>query len=335
MQALAILFCGFSIFSAFSISLMHFRREIYRQQPEARIMGLVLLGTLAGLQLVHFGYLEYKSDWVHGPIYHALLFLVAPAFYLFSKPLLMGKRETSSLQWLHLFPVIIGGFLPEGLALAGAFGIGAVYLVWLGLKLYALRAERSRFQMEIGLLSMMILIGIIVMLLGLGAPLVSEQIFFTLYSLCIGAVFLLMNLTLGYAPQLPADIVEAAEATYAVSTLANIDTRVAITRLKQLMEEQQLYRRPELNLVMLAAELNLSRHQLSELINTHIGKGLSRFIREYRVEAAQKMLIAEPQASVLAVGLSVGFTSQSSFYQAFNEICGMSPGRFRQLNTPE
>lgn len=298
-------------------------------------MGLVLLGTLAGLQLAHFGYLEYQSDWVHGPVYHALLFLVAPAFYLFSKPLLMGKRDTSRWQWLHLAPVIIGGFLSEGLVMAGAFGIGAVYLLWLGLKLYALRAERSRFQIEIALLSMMILIGVIVMFLGLSAPLVPEQVFFTLYSLCIGAVFLLMNLTLGYAPQLPADIVEAAEATYAVSTLTNIDTRVCLCRLKQLMEEQQLYRRPELNLAMLAAELKLSRHQLSELINTHIGKGLSRFIREYRVEAAQKMLIAEPQASVLAVGLSVGFTSQSSFYQAFNEISGMSPGRFRQLNTPE
>jgi AraC-like DNA-binding protein len=331
MQALAILFCGFSIFSAFSISLMHFRREVYRQQPEARIMGLVLLGTLAGLQLAHFGYLEYQSDWVHGPVYHALLFLVAPAFYLFSKPLLLGKRDTSRLQWLHLSPVVIGGFLPEGLAMAGAFGIGAIYLIWLGLKLYALRAERTRFQMEIALLSMMIVIGIIVMLLGLGAPLITENFFFTLYSLCIGAVFLLMNLTLGYAPQLPADIVEAAEATYAVSTLENIDSRDALNRLIQLMEDQQLYRQPDLNLTMLAEKLHLTRHQLSELINTQIGKGLSRFIREYRVEAAKQMLIEEPDASVLSIGLSAGFTSQSTFYQAFNEIVGMSPGQFRQL----
>ena len=335
MQALAILLCGFSIFSALGIALMHFRREVYRQQPQARSMGLVLLATLAGLQLVHFGYLEYQSDWVDGSIYHALLFLVAPAFYLFSKPLLMGKRDTSRLQWLHLSPVIIGGFFPAAWALAGAFGIGAVYLLWLGLKLFALRAERARFQMEIALLSMMIVIGIVVMLLGLGAPLVSKQLFITLYSLCIGAVFLLMNLTLGYAPQLPADIVEAAEATYAVSTLENIDSSDALKRLIQLMDDQQLFRQADLNLTMLAEKLNLNRHQVSELINTQIGKGLSRFIREYRIAAAKRMLIEEPDASVLSIGLSAGFTSQSNFYQAFNEIVGMSPGRFRQLNTPE
>jgi hypothetical protein len=41
MQALAILFCGFSIFSAFSISLMCFRREVYLQQAEACITGLI------------------------------------------------------------------------------------------------------------------------------------------------------------------------------------------------------------------------------------------------------------------------------------------------------
>ncbi|MGE8357156.1 MAG: helix-turn-helix domain-containing protein, partial [Microvirgula sp.] len=40
----------------------------------------------------------------------------------------------------------------------------------------------------------------------------------------------------------------------------------------------------------------------------------------------------EPSASVLSVGLSVGFSSQSTFYEAFREIEGMTPGQFRKLH---
>ena len=57
--------------------------------------------------------------------------------------------------------------------------------------------------------------------------------------------------------------------------------------------------------------------------------GFSRLVRQHRVDAAKKMLIAEPRASVLSVGLSVGFTSQSNFYVAFKEMTGTVPGKFR------
>ena len=43
------------------------------------------------------------------------------------------------------------------------------------------------------------------------------------------------------------------------------------------------------------------------------------------------MLCAEPSASVLSVGLSVGFSSQSNFYEAFREIEGMTPGALTAL----
>lgn len=42
------------------------------------------------------------------------------------------------------------------------------------------------------------------------------------------------------------------------------------------------------------------------------------------------MLLAEPEASVLSVGLAVGFASQSNFYAAFREVTGEVPGRYRR-----
>jgi AraC-like DNA-binding protein len=93
-----------------------------------------------------------------------------------------------------------------------------------------------------------------------------------------------------------------------------------------------VYVDPELSLAGLAGRLGLSSHQLSELVNSRLGKGFSRYLRERRVDAAKAMLLAEPKASVLSVGLSVGFTSQSNFYEAFREIEGSTPGQYRKLN---
>jgi AraC-like DNA-binding protein len=69
-------------------------------------------------------------------------------------------------------------------------------------------------------------------------------------------------------------------------------------------------------------------------VNGRLGKGFSRYLRERRIEAAKAMLLGEPKASVLSVGLCVGFTSQSNFYEAFREIEGCTPGQYRKLHAP-
>jgi AraC-like DNA-binding protein len=98
------------------------------------------------------------------------------------------------------------------------------------------------------------------------------------------------------------------------------------------MRDERLYADPDLSLAALAGRLDLSAHQLSELLNARLGKGFSRYLREWRVAAACEMLLAEPSASVLSVGINVGFTAQSNFYEAFREIEGMTPGRYRKLH---
>ncbi|MCP4238796.1 MAG: AraC family transcriptional regulator, partial [Aestuariibacter sp.] len=86
-----------------------------------------------------------------------------------------------------------------------------------------------------------------------------------------------------------------------------------------------------LSLSKLSELLGLNPHQLSELMNNRLGKNFSRYLREHRIQAAKVMLCDEPAASVLSVGLSVGFSSQSNFYEAFREIEGTTPGLYRKV----
>ncbi|WP_434513911.1 helix-turn-helix domain-containing protein [Dechloromonas sp. ARDL1] len=332
--ALAILFAGFSLFSALTLALTHFRDDSYRELAGARRMGLLLLLALAGLQLAHFAWLDLDQPWIDSPLYRSTLFAVAPAFFLFARPLLHPERPTApnAGQLPHLLPLVIAPWLPPPVALPAAFVVGAGYLVWLGRSLYALRATRAGFRREMGLLGGVFAIAVGVAGLGLLQAELPGKLFYSLYATAIGFAFLLVQLALGRRPGLHGEIGEAARAAYAVSTLGQVDCPGVELRLQTLMQDERLYTDPELSLAALAKRLELSSHQLSELLNTRLGKGLARYLREWRIGAAREMLLGEPSASVLSVGLSVGFTSQSNFYEAFREIEGMTPGQYRKVN---
>lgn len=334
MTSLALLLVGFSIFSAITLALTHFRGENYQGQSASRIMGLILLLALVGLQAAHFAWLYLDQAWVATKLYRASLFAVAPAFFLFSQPLLRPQILPAirpALLW-HVLPIALSPLLPGDLALPLAFVIGAGYLLWLAHSLFVLRHERAGFRQEMLLLGSVFAIAIGVSLLGLAQAALPGKLFFSLYATSIGFAFLLVQITLGLRPQLPEEVRESAQTAYASSTLTNVDCNAALSRLDSLMLTDRGYVDPELSLPSLSELLGLSAHQLSELMNARLGKGFSRYLREQRVGAAKTMLSAEPSASVLSVGLSVGFTSQSNFYEAFREIEGMTPGQYRKLN---
>ena len=332
--SLAILLAGFSIFSAISLALTHLRADTCQGQPLSRIMGWTLLLALGSLQLAHFAWLYLDQEWVTSAPYRMALFAVAPAFFLFCHPLLRPQDRPVSRLSLpgHGLPVLVAPFLPATPALPLAFLIGAGYLAWLARSLYSLRRERARFQLEMLLLGGVFAIAIAVSILGLVQAVLPGKLFFCLYAVAIGLAFFLVQTTLALRPQLGTEVRETVRTAYASSTLNNVDCDAMIARLEQLMASDRIRTDPALSLATLADKLGLSPHQLSELLNARLGKGFSRYLREQRVAAARSMLCDEPSASVLSVGLSVGFSSQSTFYEAFREIEGMTPGQFRKLH---
>jgi hypothetical protein len=112
---LAILLCGYSVFTALLLVSTHFRSESYAGQPLERALGISLILALGGLQLCHFSYLM-GHDGVHGAFYQTLLFGIAPAFYLFSQPLIRAQIRYSPRQALHLLPLTVAPWLPSSLA---------------------------------------------------------------------------------------------------------------------------------------------------------------------------------------------------------------------------
>lgn len=331
MQLTSLLAIGFSFGAAALLLLGNLLQSREPFSWPAKAAGFLLLADLAALQALHLQFLLGDTAAVSSKVYLLLLFGVAPCFYFYSRQLLGGETLYRLRDFIHLLPFTLA-LLPYSLAFLSAFAVGSGYLLWLCMIVYGLRGLRRRFRLELLALASLLAIALAVILLGFVSPLLDDGRFIPVYSLLIALAFFTVVLTLLRFPNLASDVSEAVQATYAESTLKNIDKPVVLAKLDKLMSEDKLYTLEDLSLAALAEQLGINQHQLSELINTEFGQGFSRYIREHRIAAAKALLLSEPEASVLSVGLAVGFGTQSNFYAAFKDITGTAPGQFRKVS---
>lgn len=101
-------------------------------------------------------------------------------------------------------------------------------------------------------------------------------------------------------------------------------------RLTKLMEEENVYCDEDLNLQSLASMLSVTPHQLSQYLNERLHITFRKFVNDFRIRAAEEMLLEVRHRSILEVGLAVGFNSNSVFYEAFKERTGKSPAQYRR-----
>ena len=330
-DTISILVAGFSVVSAavlfFAYALfMPFSGKTWLSQLTCGVFVL----ALGNLQFTHFLYFLDGSEPLASTNYRFWLFVVPSMFYLFSRSVIQPNAPAHPLLLLHLAPLALPFFLPQEIALPVLFLIGTGYSVWLASTIYSLRDKRRQFRFELFFFVVMSVIAVFVLILGFSIPYIDDRIFYFFYSNSIGLAFMLVLAGIVAIPGLLNDLSEAARSKYAASTLAGIDVNAVLKKLDSLMVDDRLYQDEDLNLSMLAAELGVSSHQLSELINSRLGMSFSRYIRERRVEAAKKLLLADSKQSVLSISLDTGFKSQSSFYAAFKDIAGVSPGEYRK-----
>ena len=121
--------------------------------------------------------------------------------------------------------------------------------------------------------------------------------------------------------------IKKAAKKYANSNLSKLNIPQINARLNQLMEQEKIYRNPDLNLALLAKHLSISPHQLSEFLNQENQQAFGEYVNRYRVREAQYLLRqnASRNLTILAVAYEVGFNSNATFYRYFKKYAGQSP----------
>lgn len=291
---------------------------------------VALVAALTVLQIGHLMYFLGGAEPLEHFYYRLALFVAPPAFYSFGRWAILPTEPVRPLHVIHLLPILMQFVLPLEIALPILLLSGAGYSLWLGRLVYGLRGQRKQFHFEMLYFTVMSVLAVIVLGLGFLLPYIDPAHFYSFYSHAIGLGIAIMLVALVANPDLIGDLSEAAQVKYGASTLRDVDVEACLKKLDQLMTEGKAYQNESLSLASLADAVGISGHQLSELINSRLGIGFSRYVRECRVKAAKALLISAPTRSILSISMDTGFRSQSAFYAAFKEATGQSPGDYRR-----
>lgn len=122
----------------------------------------------------------------------------------------------------------------------------------------------------------------------------------------------------------------AERSRYEDRKMADSEAHALVARCDQVMEQEQLFLRPDFKLREAAAAAGTSAHQLSQALNDNLGQSFSAYLKGYRVRHAQRAMKNHHHLTLEAIGLEAGFGSKSAFYAAFKEVAGMTPASWKK-----
>jgi YesN/AraC family two-component response regulator len=123
---------------------------------------------------------------------------------------------------------------------------------------------------------------------------------------------------------------------YKRSTLSVPSRNLLEEQFDKLIVEQQLWKQGDITLAKVANLLDTNTKYLSQITNQKYGQSFPNYINELRVKAARCMLVGKEYSNhtIEAIGIEVGFNSNSSFVSAFKKYSGLTPSYFRDSQKP-
>ncbi len=117
---------------------------------------------------------------------------------------------------------------------------------------------------------------------------------------------------------------------YIKSKIMDLDIDNVMNNLRQMMENEKAFASEDISLKSVAEELDISPHQLSEIINKNFNKNFNTYLNDFRIEEAKKMLIDEPDRTITSIAVAVGFNTNTAFSSVFSRSEGISPKLYRR-----
>ena len=108
------------------------------------------------------------------------------------------------------------------------------------------------------------------------------------------------------------------------------ETSELLQRIRQLVEEEQLYLKPDLKIVDLVVKLHSNRSYVYNAINREMGISFSDYINGLRVQHACRLIQADHSLLMQHVADQSGFMSMASFYRNFKTVMGLGPKEYLQ-----
>ena len=124
----------------------------------------------------------------------------------------------------------------------------------------------------------------------------------------------------------------AAEKKYEKAKLSEEVSTKCLENLFSLMDNEKIYRNPNIKIHDIAKKLSISHLYLSQIINLHTGMTFYTLLSLYRTsEVMEKLSLPEnSNENIISIAYEAGFNTKSSFNSAFKKLTNMTPTEYRK-----
>lgn len=352
--------------SIFQMSLMIYGRRL-NTLPSKLIFALLVFLTILNLEYLGFSSGFYKKLPHLLGASSGFIFLVGPSIYFYTKSVLSENFKFRKIDVLHLFlfvlyylmaiPVfnlsgqekilIIDHFLSNKIntysfdyflfALQLGHIVTYIILNEITLKKYnkenlKIKSE-DRERMEWLKFSRTLFIGYTLMLFSIYLYIISKGYYTAnssyLYASTYSIIIFILSASLFIKPQI---ILGNRFKKYKNNTLSKTEIDSCLVNLEKLIEKDKIFTEPELKLSELADYLNISSHNLSQIINDTFDKSFIDYINSHRIKEFQKRILDKEnkKLTLVAIAYEVGFNSKSTFNYAFKKHTGLTPSEYKK-----
>jgi AraC-like DNA-binding protein len=335
-QQILFLLSGLGAFNALLLS--PYLLFTYRKKGTLSGMFLAILLLAIGLRAGKSVFLVFNPQLplIYIQIGLSACFFIGPALYYFFRSA-VGKVTQMPARWKWSWAALAGFMLIIGLVFPlplrrdvwNAYIIKGIYLQWglfliaTGIYLYRAKAfanwrgEREQFWMALYGGNCLICLIYVLAMFHIGYY-ISAPLSFTML------LFVILGFT-RYKSVLHDELPKAPKKKIEDGTAQRW-----LQQLELLMKTGQLYKDPSLNLATLAGKINITTHQLSQLLNDNLGKSFATYINEYRIRTACEMIMRDRHLTFEAIGYEVGYNSKSTFYAAFKKVTDTTPALYKE-----
>ena len=331
---LSVILAGYGVVASFLLAAVYLISLPDMEKTQvAKLSCAALMTSLAGILSFHVLYFLYGLQPLEFRLYVLMVSIVPASYFFFSRDVLSMVEDFSWRDSAHFLLIPIAFFMPLKLGVLLSFIAGFSYTLYIFIATLRLRSEIPRYRFEKFFFAMFFIINVMVLCLGIAVQLFEPSFFYHAYTASLSLSLAVVTGALLVFPDLLSDVLLASKTVYAKSKLTNVDVNKKRDQLESLMLTERCYEDENLSLSMLAQRLELSSQQLSELVNSEFSLSFPKYVTRHRVEAAKKLLLEEPNTSVLAISMATGFKSQSNFYTAFKEHTNLAPAAYRKQNS--
>jgi AraC-like DNA-binding protein len=349
-QQILFFFSALGVFNGFllSIYLLAFKRP---KSPASYFLGLLLLALSVKIGRAILSYFYPELPRIYMQIGLSGCFFIGPSLYYFTKSALTQLQQTPA-TWKYIYYFWIVSIVTVGLIIPyqshpwdwNHYIVHIIYGQWVAYFVFTCWELRGVFTrlfspgeklspsekpiLSIFTANTIILAIYLIVFFGSSRNVyISGALFFSLLTYLNIPLFL--NRKKSDTSFLGNEVPER----YGNKKIIDEHALSLTTKLNKIITEQQLYKNPDLKLNDLARKINISSHQLSQLLNDNVGKSFAAYINEYRINEACELITFDRSIKLEAIGYEVGFNSKSTFYTAFKKHKNTTPTLYREQLT--